>query len=140
MSREIMEEKVSQINKLMTEVRAMKAADEKLAVLVHSNSGSILNGYREGDITFDHAKTLIDTLSCQEKVRAVIDIESVTKLISEAFASRSRSEMWDFLYGTEYESESMELNEAMACMTDDQVEKWFPKIFTEHLLKELHLL
>ncbi len=49
----------------------------------------------------------------------------------------NRSQKWDFLYSTEYECESQELNEAMAAMTDDQVTTWFPSICADYLRRLL---
>ncbi len=56
------EHKIETINRLLQEVRAHKAAhaDEKLAYC--SGPGSILNAYREGDLTFDQAVAEIEQL------------------------------------------------------------------------------
>ncbi len=67
----------------------------------------------------------------------VLQIEVLQEFMCGMYEARTRSEQWDFLYATEYESDSLELNEAMAGMTDTQVNEWFPKICTEYISKKL---
>ena len=123
----------------MEDLRRLKDENPESKLGVSHNPGSILNGYREGDLTFSDAKEMIVGLTGDQK-RPELDMNGVMSLMTTAFEARSRSEIWDYLYGTEFEGQSMELNEAMACMTDEEVYGWFPKVFTEYLLKELNLL
>lgn len=69
-----------------------------------------------------------------------ISYKEIEELISYAFSSKNREEMWSFLYDTEYLDEHDVLNEAMAKMTDTELNEWFPKILTEYLMKKLNLL
>jgi len=62
------------------------------------------------------------------------DIEEFFEGMTEA---KTRAQKWDFLYSTEYDGDSIELNEAMAGMTDDEVDGWFPKICAEHFYKKM---
>jgi len=62
---------------------------------------------------------------------------TVHSFMLEFSQCENRSQKWDFLYSTEYECESMELNEAMAAMTDEQVDTWFVRICSEYLCKKL---
>ncbi len=132
--------KVDAIRILMTEVRILKEEHPEHSCIMRSEPGSVLNAYREGDITFEHAKDMIENMACSEKVKQALDMEGITKMVVDMYKARSRSEIWDALYETEYESDSLELNDVMVCMTDAEVADWFPKIFTEYMLKQLNLL
>lgn len=66
--------------------------------------------------------------------------DTLKGLIAEMYEARTRSQKWDFLYATEYEGESVELNEAMAAMTDSAVDKWFIQIATEFIAKKVGVL
>lgn len=72
------------------------------------------------------------------------DKKSKAKVLSELmeymYEAKTRSEIWDVLYATEYEGESMDLNEAMAEMTDAEVFEWFPKKCAEYISKKIGIL
>ncbi len=63
----------------------------------------------------------------------------LTNFMSDMYKVKGRSEIWDFLYETEYACESMELNEAISRMTDAEVEEWFPKVCAEYICEEIGL-
>jgi hypothetical protein len=44
----------------MAELQALKRVYPELKVGVTNDAGSILNGYREGDLTFEEAKALLN--------------------------------------------------------------------------------
>jgi hypothetical protein len=62
---------------------------------------------------------------------------SIKQLIVDYGQSKTRSQKWDFLYATEYSGESCELNEAMAAMTDDQVDEWFDSVASEYIYNKI---
>ena len=64
-------------------------------------------------------------------------LQHTENFLGDKMECKTRSQVWDFLYATEYECESMELNEAMAAMTDEQVWEWFPKVCAEFYLKQI---
>ncbi len=132
--------KVEMINKLMMDVRILKEEHPEHTCIMRSEPGSVLNAYREGDITFEHAKDMIENMACSEKARQALDMDGITKMVADMYKSRTRSEIWDVLYHTEFGGESIELNQAMVCMNDAEVTDWFPKIYTEYMMKQLNLL
>lgn len=50
------------IDLLMERLRALKAAHPELRCGYYSEPGSILNAYREGDLTFEAAKDALNSL------------------------------------------------------------------------------
>jgi hypothetical protein len=139
-TRETIEHKVALVSKLITELRVLKEQHPEFSVSTRESSGSILNAYREGDITFEHAKDMIDKMSCAEKVKMMIDVDGIADKVSRMYASKSRSEIWETLHDTEFSGKSSELNEIMVRMTDADVAEWFPRIYTEYILRELGLI
>ena len=64
-------------------------------------------------------------------------LQQTEAFFQEMLMCNTRSQKWDFLYATEYVDDSLELNEAMAAMTDEQVESWFPTICAEFFCKNI---
>ena len=53
-------ELIETINAAIFELREIKKRKPQFRVAVGNEPGSILNGYREGDITFDEAKEMLE--------------------------------------------------------------------------------
>lgn len=53
-------ELVETINAAMFELREIKKRKPQFRVAVRDEPGSILNAYREGDVTFDEAKEMLE--------------------------------------------------------------------------------
>ncbi|RLF43311.1 MAG: hypothetical protein DRN17_06540 [Thermoplasmata archaeon] len=134
----VLDAKAEIVREGIREMAAIKDANPRFKVGVSfSDPGSILNGYREGDISFDEAtRALGDHLQVRDEF---IYTGTIVRLLTSAFSAKTRSEIWDVLYDTEYESDSQELNEIMACMSDEEIRAWFPEVFVEYLLAKLNL-
>ena len=57
---------VEKINKMIKKVHEMKKAHPEDRLGITYNFGSVLNGYREGDLSFNEAKAAIEEI-CQKK-------------------------------------------------------------------------
>ena len=53
-------ELIETINAALFELREIKNRKPQFRVAVRDEPGSILNGYREGDVTFDEAKEMLE--------------------------------------------------------------------------------
>ena len=63
--------------------------------------------------------------------------QEVEKFLIDVLECKTRSQMWDFLSCTEYDCDTVSLNEAMAAMTDDQVQSWFPRVCAEYFCQKI---
>ena len=62
---------------------------------------------------------------------------TIETFLIEFYEAKTRSQMWDFLYSTEYNGESIDLNETLAAMTDANLKGWFPKVCANYLAEKL---
>ena len=65
--------------------------------------------------------------------------DKLSKFMTEMYEVKTRSDIWDFAYATEYDCESQELNELMAGMTDAEVFAWFPGMCAEYIAAKLEI-
>jgi len=129
----ILEEKLDLIQRTMEEVRGMKMATPSLRCAVQKNYGSILNGYREGDLTFQEAVNALEARAPTNKKDADEKYTVMEYIIKKVAAVRTRANVWDLMYETEFHGDGVELNEVMACMTDEQVFNWYPGIIASYI-------
>lgn len=66
--------------------------------------------------------------------------KELTEIISYMYGAKTRQEIWEVLYDTEYLDDKLCLDEIMASMTDNEVFEWYPKIMGEYIAKELGLI
>lgn len=69
-----LDRKIEQINSLIAEVRAYKDANPDSRCGYYLGYGSLLNAYREGDISFDDAVDLMEKVGGRksERLRAAV--------------------------------------------------------------------
>ncbi len=64
------------------------------------------------------------------------NIKEIENFFINMIQCKTRIQKYDFIYSTEFKDDSVELDELMAPMTDEELKIWFPRMCAEYFYKQ----